>query len=86
MFIEGSSIVWSDDIEFIKKEWCLSMAIFESDGIDSKKILEIFPNRVELGSVLNYFIENLKVAYQDGHLIHLAIPTRQIIIEKNKKK
>ncbi len=84
MFVEGSSIVWSDDIQNIKKHWCLSMAIFESNGVDYEKILETFPNRVELGGVLNYFIENLKIVHQEGHLIYLSIPTRQVLTEKNK--
>jgi len=82
--IEGSNLFWSDDIEEIKKEWCFGMAIFETNGLDYVKLKEIFPEPPGRGVILDYLIENLKVAHQDGVLMGKINPKRETLIEKIK--
>jgi hypothetical protein len=84
--IEGSNIIWSDDIEFIKKQWCFGMAIFESGGLNVEKLKEAFPAPPERGVILEYFSENLNVVFQSGNLIGKINPKREVLIEKNKNK
>lgn len=80
--IEGSAIVWADDIDEIKSEWCFGMTIFESDGLDSSKLKEIFPQPPERGIILDYFKENLNCVFRDGHIIGEIITKRSVITEK----
>ena len=82
--IESSNIIWSDDIEEIKKEWYFGIAIFENDGIDYDKLKKIFPEPPGRGVILDYLIENLKVVHQDGVLISKINPKRETLIEKTK--
>ncbi len=84
--IEGSSIIWSDDLEEIKKEWCMGRAIFESNGIDSIKLKEIFPTPPERGVILDYFSENLPLVLQEGALMGKINPKREVLMEKETNK
>ena len=80
--LESSTVIWSDDIEFIKKQWCFGMAIFESNGIDREKLKELFPEKPERGVVLDYLSENFNLVYQSGILVGRIITKREVLIEK----
>ena len=67
--LESSTIVWSDDIDEIKGIWCFGSSIFESNGIDSIKLKEIFPEPPHRGVILDYFKNNLKLVCRDGVMI-----------------
>ena len=82
--LEGSTFIWDDDIEVIKKQWCFGKAIFESNGLDFVKLKELFPTPPERGVILDYLIENLQCVYQDGALIGKIQPKREVLVEKNK--
>lgn len=83
-FIEGCNIVWSDNIDDIKNQWCFGMAIFESNGIDIFNLKEVFPNPPERVILLDYFAENLKLVFQTGQIIGKQIQIRKVLTEKNK--
>lgn len=84
--IEGSGLMWSDDIEAIKGQWCFGLAIFETNGLTQEKLKDIFPTPPERGVILQYFSENLKFVYQVGTIIGLENPIRKVLIETNKNK
>lgn len=84
--IEGSGLMWSDDIETIKGQWCFGLAIFETNGLTKEKLKTIFPTAPERGVILQYFSENLKFVYQVGTIIGLDHPIRKVLTEKNKNK
>lgn len=84
--IEGSALMWNDDIEVIKKQWCFGMAIFESNGLTNKKLKEVFPELPERGVLLEYLTENLPFVFQEGTIIDKIQPKREVIIEKLKKE
>lgn len=84
--IEGSVLIWSDDIEVIKKQWCFGMAIFESNGLTNEKIKEVFPVLQERGVLLEYLTENLQFVFQQGTIIGKIQPKREVIIEKLTSK
>jgi hypothetical protein len=84
--LEGSNLIWSDDIEFIKKQWCFGMAIFESNGLDMTKLKEAFPEPPERGVILDYLSENLQVVHQNGVIIGKLKQQREVLTEKSTKK
>lgn len=84
--IEGSWLIWNDDIEIIKEQWCFGLAIFETNGLTKEKLKDIFPILPERGIILQYFSENLKFVYQVGTIIGLDHPVRKVLSEKNKNK
>lgn len=67
--LEGSCVIFSDDLDFIKGHWCFGMEIFETNGLTEKDLLEAVKPPVERGVVYNYFKKNLKSLYKDGNLI-----------------
>jgi hypothetical protein len=67
--LEGSTVVWSDDIEEIKSLWCVGSSVFESSGIDVVKLKSIFPTPPHRGVILDYFKNNLKLVCRDGIMI-----------------
>ena len=67
--LEGSTVVWSDDIEEIKSQWCCGSSIFESNGIDAVKLKSIFPEPPHRGVILDYLKNNLKLVCRDGIMI-----------------
>jgi len=81
---EGSGIVWADNVEEIKTEWCTGMAIFESNGLDVKKLKEAFPEPPERGVVLDYLSENLIFVHQEGVIVGKLKQKRETLIEKTK--
>ena len=83
--IEGSTILWNDDIEELKKHWCFGYAIFESNGLIGEDIKALFSKPPERGVILDYFIENLPFVLQEGTMIGKTQPKRVVIIEKTKK-
>lgn len=80
--IEGSTLIWNDNIENIQQEWSMGMAIFESKGLNKIKLKEIFPEPPERGVILDYLIENLPFVHQSGLLIGKINPTRAVLTEK----
>lgn len=67
--LEGSTVVWSDNIEEIKSQWCFGLSIFESDGLDAVKLKTIFPIPPHRGVILDYLKNNLKLVCRDGIMI-----------------
>ena len=67
--LEGSTIVWSDDINEIKSLWCFGSSIFESNNIDAVKLKSIFPEPPHRGVIFDYFKNNLKLVCHDGIMI-----------------
>jgi hypothetical protein len=67
--IEGSRIIFSDDIDYIKDHWCFGKEIFETAGLTEDQLKEIIHPPVERGVVYNYFKSNLKSVFTDGTLM-----------------
>jgi hypothetical protein len=67
--LESSAILWSDNIEDIKKEWSFGTTIFESNGVDAIKLKEIFPEPPKRGMILDYLKNNHVCVYRDGQII-----------------
>jgi len=67
--LESSGILFSDDIEKIKGEWCFGMKIFEADGLNNDTLKILFPDKPERGTVLKWLEENKVEVYSSGNMV-----------------
>lgn len=67
--LEGSTVVWSDDIEELKNIWCFGCSVFESNDVDSIRLKELLPVPPHRGVILDYLKNNHKLVCKDGFMV-----------------
>jgi hypothetical protein len=68
--LEGSGILFSDDLDKLAGTWCFCYKIFETEGLTMSDIETIFPDKPQLGVVLEWLEQNKKEVKSYGEILH----------------
>jgi hypothetical protein len=64
--LDSSGILFSNNLQFLKDQWCFGMKIFEADDLTEVSLTLLFPDKPAMGTILKWLEENKKEVYSDG--------------------